>query len=79
MPNQYIDNKEEIFDPKKFECCIEIGGYRLENPPQELIDKLIGKPIRECEKIINEYLKPKEKLVVKWKRIIGFKIPNDNR
>lgn len=79
MPDQYIDNKEEIFDPKKLECCIEIGGYRLENPPQELIDKLIGKPIREGEKIINEYLKPKEKLVIKWKRKIGFIIPNDNR
>ncbi len=71
--------KEEIFNPATMDCCIEIGDCKLENPPKELIDKLIGKPISECEKIIKEYLKPKEKLVIKFPRKIGFKIQNDNR
>ena len=52
MSDQYIANKKEIFDPKELECCIEIGGYKLENPPQELIEKLTGKTILEGEKII---------------------------
>lgn len=73
------DNKEEIFNPDKLDCCIEIGDCKLENPPKELIDKLIGKPIKQCEKIIKEFLKPKEKLVISFPRKIGFKIQNDNR
>ena len=79
MSKRKRNTKEEIFDPKKMDCCIEIGNFELENPPKELIDKLIGKPISECEKIIRDYLKPKEKLVIRFPRKIGFKIQNDNR
>jgi len=71
-------DKEEIFNPEKLDCCIEIGNCELKNPPKELIEKLIGKPIRECEKIIKEFLKPKEKLVIKWPRKMGFQIEPDN-
>lgn len=70
---------EEIFNPEVIDCCIDIGDCRLEDPPGELIKLLTGKPITECEKIIKEYLKPKEKLVVKWPRKIGFVIPVDNK
>lgn len=73
------NSKEEIFNPKELDCCIEIGNCKLENPPKELIKELIGKPISECEKIIKEFLKPKEKLVISFPRKIGFKIQNDNR
>jgi len=71
--------KEEIFNPDVIDCCIEIGNCRLENPPKELMRLLIGKPISECEKIIQEFLQPKEKLVIKWPRKIGFQTPGDNR
>lgn len=70
---------DEVFVPEVYDCCIDIGDCRLENPPEELIKLLTGKPMSECERIIREYLKPKEKLVVKWPRKIGFQIPGDNR
>lgn len=73
------NNKEEVFNPNELDCCVEIGNCELENPPKELIDKLIGKPISQCEKIIKEFLKPKEKIVIKFPRKIGFKIQNDKR
>lgn len=76
---QKKNNKDEIFNLDVFDCCIEIGNCELENPPKELIDKLIGKPISQCEKIIKEFLKPKEKIVIKFPRKIGFKIENDKR
>tara|TARA_R110000868_G_scaffold176501_1_gene414205 strand:+ start:497 stop:724 length:228 start_codon:yes stop_codon:yes gene_type:complete len=71
--------KKEVFNPDHLDCCIEIGDCELQNPPKELIDKLIGQPISDCKKIIKEFLKPKEKLVVKFQRKIGFKTQNDNR
>jgi hypothetical protein len=71
--------KEEIFNPDYLECCIEIGDCRLENPPKELIEKLIGQPISDCKKIIEDFLNPKEKLVIKFQRKIGFETQNDNR
>lgn len=77
--NKQVMKPEEVYNPDAIECCIEIGDCRLENPPDELVNLLIGKPLTECEKIIKEYLKPKEKLVVKWPMKIGFVIPNDNR
>jgi len=73
------NTNKEIFNPKKLDCCIEIGDCELQNPPKELIDKLIGQPISDCKKIIKEFLKPKKKLVVKFQRKIGFKTQNDNR
>lgn len=73
------NTKEEIFNPDKLDCCIEIGDCRLENTPKELIDKLIGKPISECQKIIEDFLKPKQKLVIKFPGKIGFQIQNNNR
>jgi hypothetical protein len=73
------NKNEEVFDPDKMDCCIEIGNCELENPPKELMEKLIGKPISDCEKIIKDFLKPKEKLVVKFLRKIGFKTSNDNQ
>lgn len=72
-------NTEEVFDPEVLDCCIDIGDCHLENPPDELIKLLTGKPISECEKIIKEFLNPKEKLVIKWPRKIRFRIPDDNR
>ena len=72
-------SKKEVFNPDHLNCCIEIGDCELQNPPQELIDKLIGKPISDCKKIIEEFLKPKEKLVIKLKKKIGFETKNDNR
>jgi hypothetical protein len=72
-------DKEEIFNPEKLDCCIEIGNCELENPPKELIEKLIGKPISQCEQIIKEFLKPKEKIVIKFPRKVGYTIQNDNR
>lgn len=73
------DKKEIIFDPEKIDCRIETDGYILENPPKELMDKLTGKSLSECENIIANYLKPKEKIVIKWYPKIGFKTANDNR
>jgi hypothetical protein len=74
------ENKnEKVFNPDKMDCCIEIGNCELQNPPKELMEKLIGKPLSECEKIIKDFLKPKEKLVVKFARKIGFKTSNDDR
>ena len=72
-------SKKELFNPDHLDYCIEIGDCELQNPPQELIDKLIGKPISDCKKIIEEFLKPKEKLVIKLKKKIGFETKNDNR
>ena len=72
-------SKKEVFNLDHLNCCIEIGDCELQNPPQELIDKLIGKPISDCKKIIEEFLKPKEKLVIKFKKKIGFETKNDNR
>lgn len=66
--------KTEIFNSDIHGCCIEIGNFRLENPPEELIKMLIGKTLKECEEIIEEYLNPK-KVVVKWNRKIGFEVP----
>jgi hypothetical protein len=71
--------KKEVFNPDYLECCIVIGDCELQNPPKELIDKLIGQPISECKKIIEDFLKPKEKLVIKFQRKIGFITRNDNR
>lgn len=81
MSNKEKNNsdEEEIFNPDLIDCCIEIGNCKLENPPKELIEKLIGKPISQCEIIIKEFLMPKEKLVIIWPKKIGFKIKNDNR
>lgn len=79
MSEKKKNDKEEIFNPKEVNCCIEIGNCELENPPKELVEKLIGKPISQCEKIIKEFLKPKEKIVIKFPKKIGFKIQNDNR
>ncbi|MNR53410.1 hypothetical protein D3C85_1734220 [compost metagenome] len=73
------NKNEEVFDPDKMDCCIEIGNCELENPPKELMEKLIGKPISDCEKIIKDFLKPKEKIVIKFPRKIGFKTSNDNQ
>jgi hypothetical protein len=73
------NTKKELFNPKHLDCCIEIGDCRLENPPKELMDKLIGQPISNCKKIIEEFLKPKEKLVIKFRRKIGYETPHDNR
>lgn len=77
--NTHKNKKAEIFNPDKMDCCIEIGNCELQNPPKELIEKLIGKPISECEKIIKDFLKPKEKLVIKFPVKIDFKTSNDNR
>lgn len=73
------NKKEEVFNPDKMDCCIEIGNCELQNPPKELMEKLIGKPISDCEKIIKDFLKPKEKLVIKFPRKIGFETQNVNR
>ena len=73
------NKNEEVFDPDKMDCCIEIGNCELENPPKELMEKLIGKPISDCEKIIKDFLKPKEKIVIKFPRKVGFKTSNDNQ
>jgi hypothetical protein len=75
----FFMKSEEIFNPDVIDCCIDIGDCRLENPPDDLVKLLIGKPLSECERIIKEYLKPKEKLVVKWPRKIGFVTAGDNR
>ena len=72
-------NTDEVFSPEVLDCCIDIGDCHLENPPDELMKLIIGRPIKECERIIRKYLKPKEKLVVKWPRKIGFSVPGDNR
>lgn len=56
---------------------LEIVNCKI--PPKELMEKLIGKPLSQCEKIIKDFLKPKEKLVVKFLRKIGFKTSNDNQ
>jgi hypothetical protein len=69
---------EEIFNPDVIDCCIDIGGCR-QDPPDDLVELLTGKPLSECERIIKEYQKPKEKLVVKWPRKIGFVTAGDNR
>lgn len=73
------NKNNEIFNPDYLDCCIEIGDCELQNPPKELIDKLIEKPISDCKKIIEDFLKPKEKLVIKFQKKIGFKTQNDNR
>jgi hypothetical protein len=67
--------KAEVFNPDHHDCCIEIGNCCLENPPKELIELLRGKPVSDCEAIIQEYLHPKGKLLIKWRRKIGFRIP----
>lgn len=79
MQKKRKNAKEIVFNPEKMDCCIEIGNCELENPPKELLKKLIGKSISECEKIIKEFLKPKKKLVVRWSTRVGFQTKNDNR
>lgn len=48
------NKNEEVFDPDKMDCCIEIVNCELENPPKELMEKLIGKPISDCEIFLNQ-------------------------
>lgn len=79
MSGNYTMNKDEIFNPDEFSCKVEIGEIVMENPPKELIEMLVGKTLTECEKIINEYLHPKEKIVIKWNKKIGYDTSNDNR
>jgi len=74
-----MKSKGEVFNPDHLDCCIEIGDCRLENPPKELLDKLIGQPISDCKKIIRDFLKPKEKMVIKFRRKIGYQTKNNNR
>jgi hypothetical protein len=33
------NKNEEVFNPDKMDCCIEIGNCELQNPPKELIEK----------------------------------------
>jgi hypothetical protein len=35
---------------------LEIVNCKI--PPKELMEKLIGKPLSQCEKIIKDFLKP---------------------
>lgn len=79
MSDKYTMDENDIFNPDEMACSIDMGGILMENPPKELLDKLMGKTIKECEIIIEEFIHPKEKLVIKWSRKIGYDTTNDNR